>query len=614
MNGYTGKILWVDLTSKVSEIFELSEDILRKFLGGKGLGAYLLYKNLKPKTDPYSSQNLLIFVTGLLSGTSFPCVARGGVVTKSPLTETFLDSYAGGIFAHTIKNAGYDAIVLTGRSDRPVFLAIEEDKISINDASSLWGLTSIETEKRLLNIFRTNKNERIGIATIGPAGESLVRFSGIMTENRIFGRGGAGAVMGSKNLKAVVVKGNKEVEIYDQKKFKEIAKIGQERIASHPMTKRGGPFPRYGTMHTIDVTQETGTLPTRYWRENTFDHAHNINGDSFTQYIIKSRSCSFCPIGCSRDTKAIYGGKEYITEGPEYETIYAFGSNLGIDDPRIIIVADQLCDQYGMDTISCGNVIGFAMQCLEKNLLKRDDFGLDLYFGDGDSVIKMIHLIGKREGIGDLLAEGVKRASLKIEGSSKFAMHIKGLELPGYDPRGMKGQALTYALSDRGACHLRSNTLRTELLGLPTRIDRYAYEGKPKMVAELQLTYVMYDCLISCIFGGIAITNEDYVNAISAVTGWSFSAEELRLITERVWTLSRLFNCREGFERKDDTLPSRLFFEPSSIGPSKGEVVDRNSFEKMLDEYYEIVGWDKNTGKPTDGRLKELGLDSLLKE
>jgi aldehyde:ferredoxin oxidoreductase len=609
MNGYAGNIAWVDLTSGSTRTEELSEEIARKYLGGKGLGAYLFYNHLKPHTDAYDPSNLLIFVAGPLTGTTFPCVARGGVITKSPMTGTFLDSYAGGIFGPSLKYAGYDALVITGKSKKPSYISLNAGNISIQDASSLWGLSTFETEKHIRDDIKPEKKERMGVAIIGPAGEKLVRFSGILTENRIFGRGGAGAVMGSKNLKAVVVKGTKEIGVFDRAAFKEVMEGCQEKIGVHPLTKRGGVFPRVGTIMTVDLTEETGTLPTRNWRENTFDHANNINGESFTRHILKHRSCYLCPIGCSRDSKGIVGGREYVTEGPEYETIYAFGSNLEIGDPNVIIAVDRLCDEYGMDTISCGGAIGFTMECVEKGLISKKDIGFDLSFGNGEAVLSMVHLIGKREGIGDLLAEGVMRASSKIEGSSSFAMHVKGLELPGYDPRGMKGQGLTYALSDRGACHLRSNTIRTELLGLPTPIDRYAYKGKAVMVAELQLTYVMFDCLIGCVFGGLAITPDDYVNAIRAITGWSFSLEELRTISQRVWALTRLFNSREGFTRNDDSLPKRLFTEASTKGPSKGHVVDKETFERMLDEYYEIVGWDKKTGIPTDSRLKELGIE-----
>lgn len=363
---------------------------------------------------------------------------------------------------------------------------------------------------------------------------------------------------------------------------------------------------------TVDLTQETGTLPTRNWQENTFEYATEINGDAFSGYQVRPRTCFACPIGCSRDTKVVWGGVEFVTEGPDYETIYAFGSNCEIKDPEVIIAADKLCDDYGMDTISCGGVIGFAMECFEKGLIsKKETGGVALSFGNGDAVIELIHLIAKRERIGYLLSEGVKLASQKFEGSSSFAVHVKGLELPGYDPRGMKGQALTYALADRGGCHVRSNTIRTELLGIPQPIDRYAYDGKPAMVRELQLAYATFDCIIACLFGAFAITVQDYADAIAALTGWPVTPEELRSVAERVWNLTRRFNVREGFTKKDDILPERLYELASTKGPSRGQVVDREAFEKMLDEYYQMVGWDKSTGIPTDKKLAELGIEKL---
>jgi aldehyde:ferredoxin oxidoreductase len=362
-------------------------------------------------------------------------------------------------------------------------------------------------------------------------------------------------------------------------------------------------------MGTIDLTHATGTLPTRNWQENTFPSTGEINGEAFLRYAVKPRSCFACPIGCSRHTKAVRGGREFLTEGPDYETMYALGANCGIQEPEVIIAGDQLCDDYGMDTISCGVVIGFAMECFERGLISgKDTGGLDLRFGNGDALLEMIPLIARKEGIGEILAEGVRRASERIPGSKDFAMHVKGLELPGYDPRGMKGQALTYALSDRGGCHVRSNTLRTELLGIPEPIDRYAYGNKARMVLDLQLAYATCDSIIACLFGSLAITPQDYADAIRAATGLDLTVADLRTIAERAWTLTRLFNVREGFGRKDDTLPERLFSTASTSGPSKGQVVDRDSFEKMLDEYYEIVGWDGQTGIPTPEKLKALGL------
>ena len=609
MKGYAGKIAWINLTDGKVDVEELKEELARKYLGGKGLGAYLLYRHLKPHTDPYSPDNRLMFITGPLTGTTFPAVSRSAVITRSPMTGTFLDSYSGGFFGPHMKHVGFDAFIITGKSERPVYLFIEEGKISFKGAEDLWGLTTFETENRLKNELKSREGGRISVASIGPAGEKLVRFAGILNEGRIYGRGGTGAVMGSKNLKAVVIKGHGKVQLADGNSFKEVIKRCHQKIGEHPLTKKGGVFPKIGTMMTVDLTQETGTFPTRNWQENTFDHSREINGDAFLKHVLRPRACFACPIGCSRDSKVLRGGVEYLTEGPEYETIYAFGSNCEIGDSEIVIAADKLCDDYGMDTISCGGTIGFAMECFEKGLIsERDTDGMKLTFGNGDAVIETIHLIGKRKGIGHILSEGVKIASGKIKGSSEFAVHVKGLEFPGYDPRGMKGQGLTYALSDRGACHLRSNTLRTELLG---KTDRYAYEGKAEMVRDLQLNYATFDCIIACVFGAFAIPLQDYADALSSAIGWPITLEELRIMGERSWNLTRLFNVREGFTRKDDTLPLRLFSLPSTKGPSKGQVVDKDSFEKMLDEYYQIVGWDRLTGIPTKEKLVELGIEEV---
>jgi aldehyde:ferredoxin oxidoreductase len=612
MEGYAGKIARIDLTGGSIKVEELEEAVAREYLGGKGLGAYYLCRNQRPNIDPYDPETQLIFITGPLTGTTFPAVSRSAVITKSPMTGTFLDSYSGGFFGPHMKFAGFDALVVTGKAKKPVYVIVDQGEISIKEGSHLWGLSTFETENHLKNELRQGKERRMSVASIGQAGEKLVRFSNIENDRRTYGRGGAGAVMGSKNLKAVIIRGDGQIKIADEKEFQEVIKRCQQKIAQHPLTKRDGVFPRIGTMMTVDLTQETGTFPTRNWQENTFEYATEINGDAFLQHKVRPRACFACPIGCTRDMRALIGDVEYYTEGPDYETIFAFGSNCEIKDTKVIIAADQLCDEYGMDSISCGSAIGFAMECFEKGLItKKETRGINLSFGNGDALIELIHLIAKREGIGQLLAEGVKIASEKIEGSSAFAMHVKGLDLPGYDPRGMKGQGLTYALSDRGACHVRSNTIRTELLGIPQPVDRYAYEGKAQMVRDLQLNYATYDSLIACIFGAFAISFDDYANALQSLTGWPITTAELSVIAERAWNLTRLFNVKEGFTRKDDTLPERLFTQASTRGPSKGQVVNRDSFEKMLDEYYQIAGWERQTGVPTQEKLMELGIEKL---
>jgi aldehyde:ferredoxin oxidoreductase len=609
LKSYAGKIAWIDLSNNAIRIEALDDQIARKYLGGKGLGAYLLYKYLPAKTDPLDPKNLLIFVTGPLTGTLFPAVARSAVVTKSPLTGTFLDSYSGAYLGPHLKYAGYDAIVISGKADRPSYVWIDEDKITIKDAEDLWGLPCPRAEQ----LLKEELGKGISVAAIGPAGEKGVRFANIFSQSRAYGRGGSGAVMGSKNVKAVAVSGDIKLAIDDTVRFKTIVRSCRQKIAAHPLVGKKGSFPRVGTMHTVDLTQETGTLPSKNWQENTSTQSDFVGSEDFEKFIVRPRACFGCPIGCSRETRVEVDGDEIITEGPEYETIYAFGANCGIDDPQVIVAADQLCDEYGMDTISCGGVIGFAMECFEKGLLSETDTdGLTLQFGNKHALVEMIHRIGKREGIGRLLSEGVKRAATKIKGSEFFAIHVKGLELPGYDPRGMKGQALTYALSDRGGCHLRSNTLRTELMGLPVALDRYSYENKAEMVRELQLKPVIFNSVVACFFSTFALTIEDYAEAISAATGWPLTPEKLLLIAERIWNLTRLFNVREGFQKADDTLPERLFTHASSKGPSKGEMVDRASFEKMRETYYRIAGWDPQSGIPTEAKLRELDLDKKI--
>jgi len=609
--GYAGRIGWIDLSTGTVLVDQLEEETARKYLGGKGLGAHLLWKHLPPHTDPFHEDNLLIFATGPLTGTVFPAVSRSVAVTRSPLTGTFLDSYSGGVFGSQLKWAGFDALVVRGRAPGPCYLHVKGGEVAIRGAAHLWGLSTSETEKRLKGELRDESNEKLSVAAIGQAGENLVRFAGIINERRAHGRGGAGAVMGSKNLKAVVAQGKGSVPIADQAAFREVVQRCRQKIAQHPLVGKGGAFPQIGTMMTFDLTQETGTLPTRNWQENTFADAHLINSEGFLEHSLKRRSCYACPIGCSRDARAVIDGREYVTQGPEYETMYAFGSDCAVSDPAVIIAADALCDDYGMDTISCGATIAFAMDCFEKGLLSpADTGGLEITFGNGAALLETVHLIGRREGIGSLLAEGVKRASESIAGSRDLAFHVKGMELPGYDPRGMKGQALTYALADRGGCHLRSNMMRTELLGVPRPVDRLSYDGKARIVADLQVAYAAFDCVIACLFGAFAITLQDHADAVAAATGWDFTLDELRTVAERAWNLTRLFNGREGFARRDDALPPALFTRSSTRGPSKGQVVEAEKLTQMLDEFYPAAGWDPETGRPTAEKVAALGLVS----
>ena len=591
LGGYAGKILWVDLTENSCHSERLGEELASNYLGGKGFGAHLLYHNQRPHTDPLSPDNLLIFATGPLTGTLAPSSAKSALITRSPLTRTFLDSYASGSFASELKYAGYDILVIKGRAQRPTYILIDDDSVSLRDASALWGLENADTARA---IRAELGDERVKVISIGPAGERLVKFACVYCDRRTHGRGGGGAVMGSKNLKAIAVRGRGGIRIADLNRFDSALQICLKRLAEKSTT-----FGKYGTLMTLSATNEAGVLPTRNWREGYFEGADKISAHRlYDEKLIRRVACFGCPVACSRLSRGSYGGMPFTTEGPEYENVYAFGSNLGNPDLDSILLAERLCDEYGLDTISCGVTIGFAMEAYEKGIISRADAdGLELHFGNSRAAIELIQKIARREGIGDLLAEGVKVASEKLgAGSSRFAMHIKGMELPAYDPRGMKGQALSYAVADRGGCHLRANTLKTEIWG--SACDRFSYEGKARMVKELQYQYIISDSSVLCLFINMGLELDDYARLISSATGLKLDREGLIAIADRIWQLTRAFNCREGFGRADDTLPERLFSDPLPSGASKGEVVDRASFEEMVEEYYRQEGWDLETGRP----------------
>lgn len=593
---YFKRGLRIDLSSNSISFKKIDDCFYRTYLGGKGLGIVLLLNNLSPSTDPLSEGNKLIFLTGPLTASGFPCASRGVMVTKSPLTGTFLDSNIGGRFGRALKSTGFDFIMIEGKSPTPVWIDIYGDNIQINDATKLWGLTTNETSEQLMPQARNKR--RAEVLTIGPAGERQVMFASISCGGRMFGRGGSGAVMGAKNLKAILLGGKEDMPWFNSKLFRDEIKKARGKLLSNPLTKKNGAFQKCGTTFTIEATQGAGVLPTRNWQESVFENADRLCAETFYERKIKSTTCFQCPIGCSRVVET-RGDNTIRNEGPEYETIFAFGANCGIDNPDVIIEADFLCEQYGLDTITCGSVIAFFMECSSKGLLSSIIGQAKIRFGDEERLLELIKRIGQRKGIGDLLATGVKRISEQLGPEAKrIAMCVKGLELPGYDPRGMKGMALLYATSDRGGCHLRGSTLRAELMGLPTPVDRFSYEGKPKMVVELQRAYTVMNVISECLFAGFALTMEDYAAALSALFEESITPNDLVSVGKRIWDLTRIFNYRAGFNPGDDTLPQRLFDDPVPSGPSKGHVIDRNAFQKMKQEYYAHQGWDEKTGIP----------------
>jgi len=594
---YFGKVKEVDLTTGKVESYELPEDMVKKFIGGKGIGAKILYDRLAPKVDPLSPENLLIFATGPLTGTIAPTSGRWAVVTKSSHTGIFLDCQVGGHFGAALRKAGIDILIVKGRAPKPTYLYIESGNVYLKDASHLWGKTIFETEDELKKAHPGGK-----VGSIGPAGENLVTFAIIGFDYyRQAGRGGAGAVMGSKNLKALVVKPTEKISYYDESGLKKTCERLLNIIKEHPVMKRRTEI---GTPMWVKMANEGGFLPTRNFSKGVFDYADEISGETMKERIwVRNKACFGCTIACGKLTH-VKDGKYRCNEveGPEYETIALLGSNCEIKSIESVAYLNRLCDGLGLDTISTGNVVAFAMECYERGLLREWD-GLKLNFGDANEAGKFISKIAYREGIGDLFANGVRKAAERIgQGSEKFAIHVKGLELPGVEPRGSWGMALAFATADRGGCHQRAWTPTAELKGI---LPRFQTEGVARFVKETQDERAVCFSLVLCDF--VPFSVEDFAELLFNAVGINLSAEEYMVTGERIWNLTRMFNVREGISRKDDTLPPRILEEVPMEGPAKGKVLNREVLERMLDEYYELRGWDKN-GIPTQETLKRLGL------
>lgn len=604
--GYQNTLLDVDLTNKEVRTRQLDESTKRLFIGGKGLGAKILYDELKPNLDPLSPENLLVFSTGPLTGTAAPSSGRWAVVTKSPLTGLFLDSQVGGFVGAQIKLAGYDHIVVRGAAETPVFLKIEDDQVEIAPAEDLWGKGCLETERAL----KARLGREFKVGSIGPAGERLVRYACITFDLfRQAGRGGPGAVMGSKRLKALAVRGTKEVGYWDPEGFKEACKKAREVIRGHHFT----PLRRkYGTPIWVNPVNEAGLLPTRNFQSGVFEHAEEISGETMRdRIVVKDGACFNCILPCWKHSRfSIHGQPEMELVGPEYETLALIGSNCGVGSLESVAYANLLCDDLGMDTISTGAAIAFAIECSERKLLGEERAtGLRLAFGDADSVFELVRLIGRRKGLGDVLAEGVERAAKIIgKGSEGFAPHVKGMEIPGYDPRGAFGMGLAYATSDRGACHQRAWTVRAEIQG--GLGDRFSIEGRPQFVKETQDERAMCFSLVLCDFMPLGVA--DFVELLNTATGLELTEPEYLKTGERIWNLTRAFNMREGARRPDDNLPGRFTDEALPSGPAKGQRVTQAMLDTMLDEYYALRGWTAD-GVPTKEKMEELDLIDVWK-
>lgn len=577
---------------------------LIRFIGGRGLAAKMLYDELRPGIDALSSKNLLIFMTGPYTGTLGSFTAFYNVTTRSPLTGTILSAHSGGHWGPMLRRTGYDGIVLSGKAPRPSYLLMDEKGPRLVDAARIWGKDALETTHLLDKRHKGSKS-----TVIGPAGESLVRFASIINDmHRAAGRGGAGAVMGSKNLKAIVVRGKGKVAVANRAALKRAFDAAERSVQ-----EKSEAFSKYGTSMVMGVTGSAGAIPTRNFQSAHFPDYEKIGGEALVRdHVTKSMACFRCPLRCGKVSRA-RGEFSARTRGPEYETLATFGANLGNSNLESIIMANDMCNKYAMDTISCADTIACATELFERGILtKEDSGGMLLEWGDYETIVELVRQIGQRQGFGRLLGEGSKRLAERYgPKAAKYSMNVKGMEFPGYDPRGIKGMALAFATSSRGACHLRGPTYVPELF--EGKYDRLSLKGKADLLKEVEDLSAVVDSMIICKFGArTTLQNswEEIVPLLKAASGHDYTADELRNIGNRVLTVERLFNIREGFGKKDDTLPERLFKDPIPEGPSKGAVVDRREFVAELERYYQLRGWSRQ-GVPTKKTLAELGLAGI---
>ena len=601
---YAGKVLRVNLTQGKVEVHPLDLELAHRYVGGRGFGARILYDELKPGIDPLGPENLLLIATGPLTGTAAPTSGRFSASTKSPLTGTVFDSNAGGAFGPELKKAGFDMVVLEGQSPKPVYLWIHDGEAELLPAGSLWGSTVDVAEEAL----KRKHGGNVKTCIIGPAGENLVRMASIMVDgHRALGRGGLGAVMGSKRLKAVVVAGSgRPPQPANPHAFHEEVKLVTEVLRRNPVT--GDTLPRYGTPLLVTPVNKAGIFPVRNFQSGYLEEAESLSGEQLAKTLLARRyACYGCPIGCGRISRLPDGR---LTGGPEYETIWALGPNCGLIDLEAITLLNDLCNRYGLDTISMGGTLAYTIEAFQKGLIgEKETGGLKLKWGDLETLQILIEQTAYRKGFGRLLAEGTARLAERF-GGEDFAIHVKGLELPAYDPRGAKGTALAYATSNRGGCHLRAYIVMSEVLSSPRYLNPLKVEGKAELVKKLQDVFAMLDSLVMCKFTGFALFQTldyepaFYAKLLTTATGFYFDEEEFRRAGERIYNLERLFNVREGLDYRWDRLPARFLETPLPDGPAKGETLQ---LEPLLQEYYRIRGWDFS-GRPTDAKLMELGI------
>lgn len=596
-----GKTLRVNLTSGRIEEELLDKKSTDNYLGGRGLAAWLLYHELASGTESLSSENKIIITTGPLTGTKVPSSNRFIIATKSPQTGLYLMSMCGGEFGARLRRSGFDILILEGMAANPVYLRIENGKAMLLPADNFWGLNTFECETSL----KKKEGNQVGVACIGPGGENQVCYSGVFSDGRTAGRGGAGAVMGYKKLKAIVVNGSRQIPIDDEENFIEALRNSIKEIQSSPNVKN---ITRLGSASMVNLCNSLGIMPHKNFLEAARPEAEKISGEAFREaFLVKDRGCGTpCIVRCSKIYAAKGNYEGWISDGPEYESIFSLGSSCGIYDPNYIIAADRVCDEDGIDSISAGSSIAFTMECFEKGILtKKDTDDYELSFGNKQSAFELLKKIARKEGFGAFLALGTKRMAEKLgRKTSTFAMHCKGLELGAYDPRGLSAQALVFACGPRGGCHHSGGfPIFAEIAG---KKNLFGEEGKAQVVkATRDKRISMSDSTMLCTFTSMGMTDNTITRLVSAVTGRKLDVEWFMKLGDRVSTVERSFNIREGLTRGDDILPKRLISEAVPEGPSKGHLIN---LEPLKDDFYKLCGWDLNSGAPLPEKMKDAGL------
>ncbi|NLJ98424.1 MAG: aldehyde ferredoxin oxidoreductase family protein [Tissierellia bacterium] len=599
MHGYMGKILRINLTEGTVKTEPLDLEVGQKYLGSRGFGVKVMMDEVPANVDPLSEENKFIIATGALTGAPVPTSGRYMVITKSPLTGTIAIANSGGHWGPNFKATGHDAIIFEGKSEKPVYIYIEDDKVEIRDASHIWGKKISEVTEIL-----EKEDGKVKVLSIGPAGEKLSPIAAVMNDmDRAAGRGGVGAVMGSKNLKAVVVKGSNKVSLFDEERTKKVSQEKVKILREDPVA--GGGLPSYGSAVLVNIINESGVLPVKNFQGSYTDKADLISGETMTEkHLVKKSACYRCPIACGRVVKLADGT---VVGGPEYETVWSYGADCDVYDYDAINEANLLCNEYGLDTISAGATIAAAMELYQRGYIKDEDIaedGLSLNWGDAEAIVGWTKKMGLREGFGDRLAEG-SYILAEAYGAPELSMTVKKQELPAYDPRGVQGHGITYAVNNRGGCHIKGYMISPEILGYPEKLDRLSLEGKAAYAKTFHDLTAVIDSIGVCVFSTFGLGLSDYVDMYNAVCGDIYDDETLLEAGERIWNLEKLFNLREGIDSTHDKLPKRLLEEPVVDGPTEGHV---HHLDKLLPEYYEVRGWDEK-GIPTEETLERLGLE-----